>query len=194
MNKFLTIWIVASLFFAWASFEVRQPNNFYDIEGLNKDIKAHLDIDLLSIMEKTEAVYKYDTSYYMDLIQERYVVHPNKCFERAGIPRYPVNSKGIDLSEVESRDSLAQIMMVSYAENIKLDDCNPQTQDSLCLKKMQWFTAMKSIDPTEEDMYYSFFHEPLKTLMDTNYLSEMELNYMILFIHYLGTMTYTLIE
>ena len=63
MKIFLTIWIITSLAFIWVLYEPEQSDNFYDINGLNEDIKEELDIDLLAIKEKADEVYKNDTTF-----------------------------------------------------------------------------------------------------------------------------------
>ncbi|MEX2485221.1 MAG: hypothetical protein WED10_11695 [Brumimicrobium sp.] len=192
MRIFLTIWILISIAFIWFSYEPEQPDNFYDIEGLNEDIKAELDIDLLAIKKKADNVFSNDTTFYIDLIQEHYHMGANEYFERAGIPIDPVNSKGVRLNyleNVESSDSLGRSMMLSFAENIKLNDCDSLSQDSLCIYKLNWFNGIKKTNPHKQAMSYGTLHKPFVELMNSGLLSADETNYLILFLHYFGQLT-----
>ena len=192
MKIFLTIWIITSLAFIWVLYEPEQSDNFYDINGLNEDIKEELDIDLLAIKEKADEVYKNDTTFYIDLIQKHYNLGENECFERAGIPYDPVNSEGIRLNyldNIASSDSLGRAMMLRFAENIKLDDCASLSLDSLCFYKLNWFNGMTKTNPHEQAMSYGTIHGPFIKLMNSGLLSDDETNYLILFIHYFGQLT-----
>lgn len=192
MRTFLTIWILISIIFIWFSYEPEQKNDFYDINRLNEDIKAELDIDLLEIKKKTDSVYSSDPNFYNDLIQEYYTLGSNECFEKAGIPKDPTNSKGVQLNyldSVSSSDSLGREMMLSLAANIKLADSDSTSKDSLCIYKLEWVKGLKKTNPHEQEMGYGTLHKPFVRLMNAGLLSDDEQNYLILFLHYLGKLT-----
>jgi len=192
MKAFLTLWILISIVFIWFSYEPEQTDDFYDIKGLNEDIIAEIDIDLLELKKKTDSFYSSDPNFYTDLIQEYYNAGANECFERAGIPKDPTNSKGVRLNyldSVASSDSLGREMMLSLATNIKIADCDSTSKDSLCIYKLEWVNGLKKTNPHEQEMGYGTLHEPFVRLMNSGLLSDDEQNYLILFLHYLGKLT-----
>jgi hypothetical protein len=188
MRVFLTIWILISLVFIWVSYEPEESEDFYDIKGLNTDLKRKLDIDLLKIKENTDSIYKVDTSFYTAFLKAPYERFSTDYFEMANIPFDPVNSNGLKLNETKDSDSLAKIMMLSLADNLKVDNCSRKSTDSLCIYKLELKRILHERNPMEEQTSYMFFAPLLKPLMDRDYLSKEELNYLILYNHYLGTL------
>jgi hypothetical protein len=163
-----------------------QSNNFYDITGLNSDLKRKLDIDLLEIKRNTDSIYRLDTYYYNDFLNAPYKKYPTDYFELANIPFNPINSKGLKLNETKNSDSLAKIMMMSLADNIKLNNCSNESKDSLCIYQLELKRILQEYNPGQEQTSYMFFAYLLKPLMDKAFFSEEELNYLILYNHYLG--------
>ncbi|PHR31894.1 MAG: hypothetical protein COA38_07465 [Fluviicola sp.] len=174
-----------------SSDEKKNPDSFYDIKGLNADIKTALDFDLLEIKKRTDSVYQTDEDYYIDLIKEMSGGSDKNCFDRAGIPLDMINAKGEHLNRVQSKDSLARLMMLSYAENINMSDCSAQTNDSICIYKSDWKNIMEDFDPREAQMGYSFLLQDFGELYLNNYLSDDEFQYMILYLHYLAVLAAT---
>jgi len=188
MRVFLTISILISIVFVWVSCGNDEPDNFYDIKGLNSDLKSNLDIDLLKIKKNTDSVYSVNQNFYDGFLKAPYERFPKDYFEMANIPFDPINSNGLKLNETENSDSLAGIMMRSLADNIKVDNCSRESKDSLCIYKLELKRILQERNPMKEQTSYMFFAPLLKPLMDRNYLSEDELNYLILYNHYLGTL------
>lgn len=192
MRALLTIWIIISVVFIWFSYEPEQPNEFYNILGLNSDIKKKLDIDLLAIKNEADKTFKNDTSFYIKLLESRYDLSTEFWFESAGIPFDPINSKGVHLNKsisIERSDSLGRLMMMSFADNIKMKGCDTLSKDSLCIYKMSWYECMRKTNPLNQAMYYGSLHKPFVRLKNAELLSDDEINYLVLFIHYLGELT-----
>ncbi|PHR44185.1 MAG: hypothetical protein COA32_15160 [Fluviicola sp.] len=188
MRVFLIIWILISLVFIWVSYETEESNDFYDIKGLNSDLKRKLDIDLLEIKKNTDSVHEVYKNFYDDFLKAPYESFSTDYFELANIPFDLVNSNGLNLSETKDSDSLAKIMMLSLADNLKDDNCSRKSTDSLCIYKLELKRILQERNPMEEQTSYMYFTSLLKPLMDRDYLSEEELNYLILYNHYLVTL------
>ena len=191
MNRLLSIIIVVGLFYGCSSVANKEPNNFFNVDKLNSDIKKKVDLDLMALKKNADLVYSKDSTFYIELIQTYYKMDSAKCFERANIPVDPLDSQGNKLNVKNQSDSLALLMMNSFAESIILDNCTDSSKDSLCVYKMKWKRAMEKSNPKEQQMWHGSFHAPFKKLMDKNLLTEEEQNYMILFLHYLGRLSYS---
>lgn len=191
MNKLLSIIIVVGLIYGCSSVSNNSSNTFYNVNKLNTDIEKYLDLDLMALKKKADLAYSKDSTFYIELIQTYYKMDSAKCFERANIPVDPLDSQGNKLNVKNQSDSLALLMISSFAESIILDNCTDSSQDSLCIYKMKWKRAMEKSNPKEQQMWHGSFHSPFKKLIDKDFLSEEEQNYMILFLHYLGRLSYS---
>jgi hypothetical protein len=80
-------------------------------------------------------------------------------------------------------------MMVHLANNIVINECKSEINDSLCDFKIGLQKNLKQHDPREYMMGYTYYHGTLVALRDRNYLTTDEFNYLILYFHYLGMLT-----
>jgi len=188
MRILINIFIIVSVL-ASCSLEGNSQDKFYDINKLNSEIKRDLGLNILDIKKRTDSVYSNDKEFYINLIESRLVFDTVDYFQKAGIPVDPINSEGIHLNRIDSRDSVARIMMVYLAKNIKLNKCNSEMNDSLCDFKIGLQKNLMEHAPRKYMMIYTYFHGTLAALRDRNYLTTDEFNYLILYFHYLGMLT-----
>jgi hypothetical protein len=188
MKIVINIFIIVSLLTS-CSVEGNSQDKFYDIEKLNSEIERDLGLNILKIKKRTDSVYSNDKEFYINLIESRLVSDTVDYFQKAGIPVDPINSDGVYLNRIDSRDSVARIMMVYLAKNINLNECNSKMNDTLCDFKIELQKNLMEHDPRKYMMIYIYFHGTLAVMRDRNYLTTDEFNYLILYFHYLGMLT-----
>lgn len=178
--------LILSIILGCSSQPEKESQIFFDIEELNEDIKQSVGFDLQAIMSKTDSVYETDTSFYLDLIAQMSGDSSKHCFIKARIPYSLVDSSNVVQNGGLSRDSLARLMMMNYANNSDVSNCNQGCEDSLCMFKGKYKAMMEIMQPREVRVAYFYWIPMLRDIHYRGYLSKDEFHYMVLYLHYLA--------
>ncbi|MCJ8290387.1 MAG: hypothetical protein HRT58_12040 [Crocinitomicaceae bacterium] len=178
--------LILSIILGCSSQPEKKPQIFFNIEELNEDIKQSVGFDLLAIMSRTDSVYRTDTSFYLDLIAQMWGDTSKHCFIKAGIPYSLVGSSNVVQNGDLSRDSLARLMMMDYANNSDMSNCNREYWDSLCIFKGKYKAMMEVFHPPEVRDAYFYWIPQLRDIHYRGYLSKDEFHYIVLYLHYLA--------
>ena len=164
-----------------------EQQKFLNIELLNSKLIERTDFDILELMTKTDSVYAIDSNFYIDLMEQMSGGIDKKCFQRATIPYDPISINGKVLNRIKEKDSIARLFLISFSESIVNESLNEN--DSINYYREMWKNGMMQYHPKDQYMSYFFFHSGFKVLYEKDYLTEKEFNYMVLYLHYLGTIT-----
>lgn len=155
--------------------------NFINCETLNIELVKELGIDINAQKSRTDSVYFSDNEYYMDLYKQIMFGDPSEQFERAGLS-YDLKNIDGKLIQINS-DSISNKMKIAFANNmLRIEG---QEQSKHYETKLKWYQYMSG--KKDAQFSYHFFLSDLKQLYDNEIITESEFQYLILFLHYQGS-------
>lgn len=177
------------LFSCENSESVPKDYTFVRIDQLNTDLKQQIGIDINLQKQKADSVYKLDDQFYWKLVNEMEGGKNSNSFKRAHLDRLPTDLHGNPIVDIQIYDSLAATMMMCFANNMVMGDCDNSSTDSLCILKNTWHGYMSG--KLDAEFSYSFFFSRLYEIYQKEGLSMEELHYTFLYLHYLGVLNAT---
>jgi hypothetical protein len=178
--------ILFLIFLYGCNSQTENQYKFVQIDDLNDDLQEKVGINIKTQKFKADSVYKLDDQFYLNLLTDISQGLNSNSFDRSNIPIEPVNLAGRSFPLASQSDSLAASMMLCFANNMIMSNCDHNNKDANCVIKQNWYGFMSG--DQEAQFSYNFFLSRIGELYDKHFVTREEFHYLILYLHYLGVL------